>query len=335
VADEDHYHLIFTDPPHHTLHRQFLTPELAPISVRNLTDHMEVVVDDILDEVVERGECDFVPDVAGKLASYVTADFLGLPRPLVVELYKASDTIATAPTLQSGDGLAARTMMFTTAQEIYADRRARPRPDMLTRMAHGEVDGRAVDEAQFAIDFLLLVVAGGDTTRNVVAGGMEQLFSHPAQWASLLEDDPKVIASAVEEMLRWTTPIVHQRRLATKQTEINDQAIEKGQKVVAFFGAANRDPDVFTDPERFDIFRSPNAHVAFGFGPHFCLGSHLARLEMKAMFHGIVRRLPDLEQTGPAAWLNPNEAAVPQLIGPKTLPVRFKSSRPVRAREQI
>jgi cytochrome P450 len=321
APDDDHYHLIFTDPPRHTVHRKFLLPEFSPIAVRKLAGHIDEVVDDILDEVIERGGCDLVPDVAGKLASYVIADLLGLPRPLAVELYKATDVITSGKDLDDGEGLQARLKLFGCASEVYADRHASPREDMLTRLAHGVVDGCPVDSTQFAIDFLLLVVAGGDTTRNAVAGGVEQLFIHPDQWAQLADADDKVIDSAVEEFLRWTTPIPHLRRLATADTTINDQPIEKGQKVVVFYAAANRDPSMFKDPDTFDIMRSPNAHIAFGAGPHFCLGSHLARLEMRAMLKGLVRRLPDLQPAGPSTWLDGSTEV--GMVGPKSLPVRF------------
>jgi cytochrome P450 len=323
VADDDHYHLIFTDPPHHTLHRQFLSPEFGPHIVRRLTSAVDGVVSDIVDECIDLGECDFVSDIAGKLASYVTADFLGLPRPVVVGLYKASDVIATAPSLSQGPGLEARQAMFQIAMEAYGQRVADPRSDMLTRMAFGEVDGRPMDSMQFCIDFLLLVVAGGDTTRNVVSGGMDQLFAHPDQWDLMKKGDENTLASAVEEMLRWTTPIVHQRRLATTGAEIHGQPIEAGQKVVVFFGAANRDPEVFADPQEFDILRSPNAHLAFGAGPHFCLGSHLARLEMRALFKLLVARLPNLRPIGATTWLHEEANVVPQLVGPKSMPVAF------------
>jgi cytochrome P450 len=322
VGDDEHHHLIFSDPPHHTEHRKFLSPELSPIPVRNLKGHLDQLVDDIIDEVVERGECDLVPDLAGRLASYVTADLLGLPRMEVVDLYEASDRLNNSPTLQEGEGLAAMTEMFEHARAVWADRRATPRDDMLTRIAHGEIAGCPVDELQFAVDFLLLVVAGGDTTRNVVAGGMEALFQHPDQRA-LLAADPSLVPSAVEEMLRWVTPIVYQRRLTTVDAKVGDVDVPARTKVVSFYGAANRDPDAFAEPFRFDVRRTPNAHLAFGFGPHFCLGSHLARLELNAMFTAMLRRLPDLEPAGPTVWMRSDAPIAPTVIGPKSIPVRF------------
>ena len=193
---------------------------------------------------------------------------------------------------------------------------------MLTRIARGEIDGCPVDEIQFGVDFLLLVVAGGDTTRNVVAGGSAALFDHPDQRALLAADEYR-LSDGVEEMLRWVTPIVYQRRLTTVDTKVGDQQIPAGTKVVSFYGAANRDPEAFADPDRFDVRRSPNPHVAFGFGPHFCLGSHLARLELNAMFRAMLARMPDLEPTGPTVWLRSDAPIAPTVIGPKSIPVRF------------
>ena len=322
VGDDEHHHLIFSDPPHHTIHRKFLAPELSPVPVREMKERLDEVANDIVDEVIERGECNLVPDLAGKLASYVTADLLGLPRQEVVGLYEASERLNNAKSLKEGDGLAAMTEMFSHAQAVYADRRAQPRQDMLTRIARGEIDGCPVDEIQFGVDFLLLVVAGGDTTRNVVAGGSAALFDHPDQRALLAADESR-LSNGVEEMLRWVTPIVYQRRLTTVDTKVGDQQIPAGTKVVSFYGAANRDPEAFADPDRFDVRRSPNPHVAFGFGPHFCLGSHLARLELNAMFRAMLARMPDLEPTGPTVWLRSDAPIAPTVIGPKSIPVRF------------
>lgn len=322
VGDDEHHHLIFSDPPHHTIHRKFLVPELSPAPVRAMAPKLEVVVDDIVDEVIERGECDLVPDLAGRLASYVTADLLGLPRQEVVELYAASDRLNNSKSLKEGEGLAAMTEMFEHAQAVHADRWANPRGDMLSRIAHGEIDGQPVDNIQFAVDFLLLVVAGGDTTRNVVAGGWAALFDYPDERA-LLARDESLIESGVEEMLRWVTPIVYQRRLTTVDTRVGHQEVPAGTKVVSFYGAANRDPRAFPDPDRFDVRRSPNAHLGFGFGPHFCLGAHLARLELNLMFRAMLRRLPDLEPSGPTVWMRSDAPIAPTVIGPKSMPVRF------------
>jgi cytochrome P450 len=290
------------------------------------------VVDDVLDAVIERGECDLVTDVAGKLASYVTADLMGLPREDAVEMYELADLIINSDSPNSGPGQEATVKLGEYSQKTLEDRRGCPREDMLTRMAHADVEGWPADAHQFALDFLLIFNAAGDTTRNVVSGGMDAMFSHRDQWERLTRD-PGLVPGAVEEMLRWVTPIVYQRRTVQAGTEIAGQPIAAGQKIASFFGAANRDPAVFEDPLRFDIRRASNNHMAFGFGPHFCLGSHLARLELRLMFAALAERLPDIEPTQPTRWVRTdfNATVAPIVVGPQTMPVRFTPGAPSEA----
>src|SRR5436190_7002682 len=183
---------------------------------------------------------------------------------------------------------------------------------------NSEIDGERLDIAEFAEFFLLLINAGGDTTRNVVAGAMDALFRAPDQMALLQSDLEGRMPIAVEEFVRWVTPVVYMRRTATEDCELRGRAISRGDKVVMFYGAANRDPRVFEDPDRFDITRAPNEHVAFGGGgPHFCLGAHFARLEVGTMIRELLTRLPDVEPSGPTTWLASNF-----ISGPSHLPVR-------------
>ena len=180
-----------------------------------------------------------------------------------------------------------------------------------------DVDGHRLDEIDFNLFFLLLVDAGGDTTRNLVAGGMDALFAHPGE-RERLTAEPGLLGTALEEMLRWTSPVIYMRRTATADTELGGQPIEAGQKVVMYYGAANRDPSAFAEPERFDITRMPNDHLAFGGGgPHFCLGSQVARVEIDAMFRQLLTRLPDLQKIGETVWL-PSTF----ISGPKHIRVR-------------
>jgi cytochrome P450 len=191
--------------------------------------------------------------------------------------------------------------------------------DLVTALTTAEVDGRPFDAVDFALFFLLLVDAGGDTTRNLVAGGMDALFAHPGQRAWLMADLDGRLPGAIEELLRGVSPVVHMRRTATVDTVIAGCPVAAGDKVVMYYGSANRDPAAFTDPERLDLSRSPNRHVAFGGGgPHFCLGAHLARIESTALLRAVLTRLHDLEPAGPTEWL-------PSVFisGPKHLPVRF------------
>jgi cytochrome P450 len=322
MGDETHKNLIFTDPPWHTEHRAFIGEELNPVKVKEMEDELNKVAHDIIDEISEKGSADLVKDLAGKLASYVTADLLSLPRPDVVEMYETSDAISNASSLTEGPGFEAMMKLFGMAQGTYADRQANPGDDLLTRISNGSLQGCPIDAMQFSLDFLLLVNAGGDTTRNALAGGMIALFEHPEQYEAL-KADHDLVPSAVEEILRWTTPIVYQRRLATEDAEIQGRAIKAGDKVVSFYSSANRDESVFKDPHTFDIRRTPNAHIAFGFGSHFCLGSHLARLELKVMLQAMLERLPDLRAAGAASWVKPQTDIVPTIVGPQSMPVEF------------
>jgi cytochrome P450 len=177
-----------------------------------------------------------------------------------------------------------------------------------------EVDGQRLDETDFSLFFLLLIDAGGDTTRNLVAGGMDALFEHPAQ-RERLTADLGLLPAAIEEMLRWTSPVIYMRRTATADTELGGQPIKAGQKVVLYYGAANRDPRAFDEPERFDVTRTPNDHVAFGGGgQHFCLGAQVARVEIEAMFRQVLTRLPGLQKAGPTEWLTSTFISGPRHI---------------------
>jgi cytochrome P450 len=193
--------------------------------------------------------------------------------------------------------------MFSYASGVWNAKRARPGDDLASALVTAEVDGHRLDETDFRLFFLLLIDAGGDTTRNLVAGGMDALFEHPAEREQLTAD-LGLLPTAIEEMLRWTSPVIYMRRTATADTELGGRQIEAGQKVVLYYGAANRDPRAFDEPERFDVTRTPNDHVAFGGGgQHFCLGAQVARAEIEAMFRQLLTRLPALHKAGQTEWL--------------------------------
>jgi len=323
LGDDDHRIMIWEDPPNHTSHREFIGQELFPASVKRMRPRVEQIATDVVDEVIERGQCDLVWDVAGKMASYVMADLLGMSRDEAVDMYDAVEASNNAGSYTDGEGLAAAMRLAAHASTAWNDRRAKPGTDVLSRLANGEIRGCPMDELQFTLDFHLLVSGAGDTTRNVIAGGMDELFKSPEQREILAGADEAGIAMAVEEMLRWVSPVSNQRRTATVDTELGGHRIRKGEKVASFYGIANRDPAQFPDPWKFNVRREPNAHVAFGFGRHFCTGSHLARLELNAMFRVLLDRLPDLEPTGPTKWTPVDAPVAPNMIGPKFMPVRF------------
>lgn len=320
AGDETHKHLIFSDPPHHTEHRKFLSPELGVLAVRSGEERLEELVNDIIDRVIEKGECDFVEDIAGRMASFVMADLIGLPREQSLVMFEAAATLARGADQSSGEGLAAATTMYQWADEARKERLETPRDDMLTRIANGVVMDIPFDDYQFQLDFQLLVSAGSDTSRNALATGMQRLFENPGAHRTLVED-PSLVPLAVEEILRFDPPIVSMRRTLQADAVIGGVEVRKGQKVAVYYGAANRDPAVFTDPDTFDISRSPNPHLSFGAGRHFCLGTHLARAELVAMFTALVTRMPDLRPAGPMTWVQSLET--PTVVGPESLPVAF------------
>ncbi|MGH9208764.1 MAG: cytochrome P450, partial [Acidimicrobiales bacterium] len=211
--------------------------------------------------------------------------------------------------------------LYAYADKLAAEKRLNPTDDIISVLLNAEVEGESLTDLEFDLFFLLLAVAGNETTRNLIAHGMLALIENPGERAKLL-DDPSLLPGATEEMLRWGTPVMHFRRTATSATEIGGHPIAAGDKVVIWYISANRDPEVFNDPYRFDITRSPNDHVAFGGGgPHFCLGSNLAKLEIRVMFEELLLRLPDMELDGPVQRLRSNF-----INGIKHMPVTFSKS---------
>ena len=210
--------------------------------------------------------------------------------------------------------------MFEYAQGVIAEKRARPGEDLASKLLACEVDGRRLEDMEFLLFFLLLVDAGGDTTRNLLSGGLVALMEHPEQYAWLMADLPGRLATAREELLRWTSPVIYMRRTAKHDAELAGQAIKAGDKVVMYFGAANRDPSVFDRPDELDLSRPENPHIAFGTGPHGCLGQHIARIEIDAMLREVLTRMTDFELAAPVEWLPSNF-----ISGPKAMPVRFRA----------
>jgi len=208
--------------------------------------------------------------------------------------------------------------MFAYANELGRQRRERPQDDLVSVLMRAEVDGERLTELEFDLFFLLLAVAGNETTRNAISGGMLALLEHPEQWRRL-QADPSLLPRAVEEILRWVTPVMHFQRTATREVEIGGRRISEGDRVAMYYVAANRDETVFEEPGRFDVARWPNEHLTFGGGgPHFCLGAPLARLEIRSILEELLRRVAEVEQVGPARRLRSNF-----INGLRELPVRL------------
>ncbi|MEM9036071.1 MAG: cytochrome P450 [Actinomycetota bacterium] len=317
----DHVMMLMADPPVHTRMRRMVSRHFTPKSSSALRGRIAELATQIVDEVIELGECDLVTDLAGEMPSFVIADVLGIPLEDGRALYHHTEALHSSDEVVSREQKAEAFMaMFGYSQEVYAKKQAEPGDDLATLLAHGVLDGEPVDAVDFFLWFLLLVDAGGDTTRNLVGAGMQTLFGHPDQLARLRDDVDGLLPGAIEELLRWVSPVIYMRRTATADTEIAGQAIAAGDKVVMYYGAANRDPEAFDEPDRFDIDRDPNPHVAFGGGgPHFCLGAHLARIEIAELLREMLSRLDDLAPTSDPTWMGSNF-----IFGPTSLPVAFR-----------
>jgi cytochrome P450 len=311
--------MLMMDPPQHTAYRKLIRSEFTQPVSADRTPRMNALAKQIVDAVIEKGECDFVNDIAGEMPSYVIAELLGIPLDDGRELYKLTEIIHTAPeALEPGAGGMAVMKMFEYGRKVIDDKRAHPKDDLATKLLQAEVDGKRLNDIEFLLFFLLLVDAGGDTTRNLLSAGLIALLENPQQLAWLKADLPNRVGSAREELLRYTTPVIYMRRTAKHDTVLGGQEIKEGQKVVMYFGSANRDPEKFDRPDVLDLSRSPNEHIAFGTGPHGCLGQHIARIEIDAILMEVLTRMGDLEIAGAPEWLPSNF-----ISGPKHLPVRF------------
>jgi cytochrome P450 len=314
--------MLMMDPPQHTAYRRLIREAFtAPVSAGR-TPRMQALARQIVDRVSTRGECDFVNDVAGEMPSYVIAELMGLPLEDGRELYKLTETIHTSPEAQApGAGAAAVFKMFEYGRGVIAEKRARPADDLATRLLHAEVDGKRLEDVEFLLFFLLLIDAGGDTTRNLLSAGLIALLENPDQFAWLKAELEARLPSAREELLRYTTPVIYMRRTAKADTELAGAQIRAGQKVVMYFGSANRDPEKFERPDELDLSRKPNEHIAFGTGPHGCLGQHIARIEIDAILREVLTRMDDIVLASEPEWLPSNF-----ISGPKRMPVRFRAA---------
>jgi cytochrome P450 len=313
--------MLMMDPPQHTAYRKLIRAEFTQGPTLERVPRMQQLARNIVDNVIARGTCDFVNDLAGEMPSYVIAELMGLPLDDGRELYKLTEIIHTSPeALPPGAGGQAVMKMFQYGRSVIDEKRARPANDLATKLLQAEVDGKKLDDTEFLLFFLLLVDAGGDTTRNLLSAGLIALLESPDQLAWLKADLPNRLASAREELLRWTTPVIYMRRTAKRDVEIGGELIREGQKVVMYFGSANRDAQKFERPDTLDLSRMPNEHIAFGTGPHGCLGQHIARIEIDALLHEVLTRMEDIELEGTPEWLPSNF-----ISGPKTMKVRFRA----------
>ena len=304
--DSRHKMMLMMDPPQHTQFRRLISREFTRGPAAALRPRIKELASQIIDAVIQKGECDFVTDVAGELPSYVIADLMGLPLEDGRKLYSLTEILHSAPeALEPGAQLKAGMEMFAYAERVYKQKLAHPTTDLASQIVQAELDGERLDLVDFQLFFMLLIDAGGDTTRNLVAGGLYELLQNPEAMAAL-RNDLSLVPLARDEMLRVVSPVIYMRRTATRDTEMRGKQIKAGDKVVRYFGAANHDPKQFSDPRRFDITRTSNAQIAFGTGTHVCLGQHIARVEIDCMLEEVLTRLSDIRLAKPPEWLASN-----------------------------
>jgi cytochrome P450 len=319
------------DPPAHSRLRRLIGKGFTARQVERLQAGIRERARAIVDGVAARGECDFAYDVAADLPLLTLAEVMGVPlsdRRLLFDWanriigYQDEEYGQLAPAGAATPPVDPRSRealadMFAYAHALAEHKRTHPADDVITILLQAEIDGERLSDEEFENFFFLLAVAGNETLRNAVPGGMLALIEHPAERARLLAD-PSLLPTAVEEMLRWVTPVITFRRTATRDTGLAGVPIRAGDKVVVFYASANRDETVFANPDALDVGRTPNEHLTFGSGPHFCLGASLARLQMRVLFEELLRRLPDMELAGPVRRLQSNFQS-----GIKHMPVRF------------
>jgi cholest-4-en-3-one 26-monooxygenase len=323
-------YMIDMDAPEHRRRRRLVSAGFTPEAVRIRQPRVRQICDEIIDAVCEKGTCDLVTDIAAPLPLIMIADMLGFPPDDWSQLLEWSDTMLMSQGASDPAAFERATSAFIAwdayVRQQIAERRAKgTTDDLLGALAHGEIDGDRLDDTTLVYEALLILIGGDETSRHVISGGMEVLLRHPSQLEAL-KADRDLLPGAVEEMLRWVTPIKNMNRNATRDYELHGQTIKAGQNVLLLYPAANRDETVFTDPETFDIRRQPNDHVAFGFGAHLCLGHRLARAEIAGMVDRLLDRLDDLA----LATDDPLPLRVSNfIVGYEAMPVCFTPTAPV------
>jgi cytochrome P450 len=322
------------DDPRHARQRGIVSRSFTPRQLASVLDSVETICSEVIDGFCEQGEVDLVPVLSQPFPLLVICDMMGIPRSEFNTVLEATNVILGAGDPEMlGDRdpmnaiLEAGIQLTVLMNELADERRKDPRDDLTSALVNAEGDEDILAPHEIAPFFILLAVAGNDTTRTAISRGMDLLAQNPDQRKVWQDDLDGVTTTAVEEIVRVASPVTFMRRTATKDTRVGDHDFAEGDKVVLLYGVANRDPRVFDDPERFDVLRDPNPHVGFGGpGPHFCLGAHLARREVAVAFRQLFTRLPDIEVVGDAIPLD--AMGIPLVGGLKHLPVRFTPTKP-------
>jgi cholest-4-en-3-one 26-monooxygenase len=297
--------LLNMNPPEHGAYRGVVNRRFTPRSIQQLKGQIEQITAEVLDAAADRSECDFVTEISARLPLAVIAEMFGIPREDWAMMFRLSNELigpgdpeyAKSATIKE-TVQRAQLEFFQYFSQLIDERRKSGRDDLAGALANGRVNGESIPPFEMMSYFALLIIAGNETTRNATSGGLHALIDHPDQWRRL-QNDPSLIPSAVDEIIRWTSPVIQFTRLAMRDAVVRNQKIRAGDVLVLFYPSANRDEEVFDEPFKFDITRNPNNHLAFGIGEHFCLGANLARLELQVMFRQLAERLEAVELAGP------------------------------------
>jgi len=324
--------MIAMDDPRHARLRSIVSRGFTPKALARLQGDVERRATELVDAVIEKGECDFVRDIAAPLPLGIICDMMGIPESQTQFVFEQTNIIlglgdpeyvapGTNPLLAA---LASGKALAELMNELGSQRRKQATDDLTSQLLDAEIDGETLTDQELASFFVLLVAAGNETTRNAISHGMKALCEHPEERRRWAADFDAVAPTAVEEIVRWASPVIHFRRTVTRDTELGGQRLREGEKIVLWYNSANRDESVFHEPFRFDVTRKPNEHVGFGGpGAHHCLGANLARREIAVVFRELLRRLPDLEITGTPEMLRSNF-----IHGIKRMPCAFTPQRP-------
>jgi cholest-4-en-3-one 26-monooxygenase len=314
------------EPGRHAEYRRIVNRGFTPKTLRLIEDHLTLKARRVVDEVLPLGRCDFVDDIAARLPLEAICELVGVPAEDEKRIFEWGNAMTGIDDPNLGDmdaGMQASAELIAYADELRQRRAVDPQDDIITKLTTVGEEGGGLNELELGMFFLLLVVAGNETTRNATAHGMRALLENPAELAKLQADPSReAIELAVEEILRWSSPLLYFRRTATKDVEVRGTTIKEGDWVVLWYASANRDEEVFEDPFRFDVTRTPNDHVTFGGGgPHFCLGANLARMELRLIFSELVTRMANLEFDGDVEMLRSNFVG-----GVRSMPVRWNNT---------
>jgi cytochrome P450 len=301
--------MINMDDPRHAKIRRIVSRAFSPRMIQRFEDQVQAVAEQVVGEVLAKGSGDFVPDVAARLPLKIICDMMGIPEHSYGTVFDNSNAIlgGADPEFVPDDPEQAANQLLTSGQtlkdlveELGRHRRGHPTDDLTSALVNANIDGESLTDQELGSFFILLVVAGNETTRNAIAHGLKLFTLNPGQKALLQSDFERHIPGAVEEIVRYASPVIWMRRTVTRDTELNGQEFKAGDKMLLYYWSANRDETVFKDPGVFDVTRDPNPHVGFGGpGPHFCLGAHLARREITVMFRELFRRAPGIHSSGP------------------------------------